>query len=162
MILFKKDIILEEQEQPKQSEGRKAVQWYNSTIHEVAVTDSTWPGKAASKDRQWKYFLLRFREGTSLLRRHSVMGQAQEGHSVCFEASALLVWAPNTDVSPGKCGILGDAASWHVDSHGGWGCCHQSSAQSWTEDFYKFRLVEQFMTSVAQLVTVSTETRPTW
>lgn len=29
------------------------------------------------------------------------------------------------------------------------------------EDFYKFRLVEYFITSVAQLVSLSTETRPT-
>lgn len=159
MVLLKKDIILEEREQPKQSEGRKAVQWYNSTIHEVAVTDSTWPGKAASKDRQWKYFLLRFRGGP-----HFYGGIVSWGRHRKAIQSVLKPLLCSYEHQTQKL-ALQNVGFWrmqpadmqtHMVGEGA-----ASRALLRVEDFYKFRLVEHFITSVAQLVSLSTETRPT-
>lgn len=50
MFLFKKDIILKEREKLEQSEGRKAVQWCNSTIPEEAELE-TQPGLGRQRQR---------------------------------------------------------------------------------------------------------------
>lgn len=74
----------------EQSEGRRAVQWCNSTTQEVAESYRLNLARESSVQGQAvQHFLLRFRERISLLQRHSVMGRAQEGHMACFEDTAL-------------------------------------------------------------------------
>lgn len=92
VFVQKKDIMLKEREQTEQSEGRKAAQWYNSTMHEVSETNRlnlTW--EDSIKIQAVQHFFKRFRDKFLLLQRHRVTGQAQEGHSVCFETSTLQI-----------------------------------------------------------------------
>jgi len=139
-VFVQKTQHIKEREQPEQSAGRKAAQRCNSIIHKVAESDSTQPGKVASKDRQCSTFCWDSESASHFYR--GIVSQGRHRKAIWFVLKPLLrIYEYQPQKSLRQVADICGTKPAHVSLHGGWVSCHQNCAQSWTEDFCKFRLV---------------------